>query len=383
MFKGKRKNIKITLLVVGVSLAILSLLAMNKGPDGPVESVRPEESLMPVSAGRFTPGTYRPEILAMAEALPLRSTVVYSPVSALVDRVSPDLEVGQRVEKGALLIELDRILLNRELKEAESRRAAAALSLMMEEREAKNALINWEATGMNQSPDSPLAFREPQLEAARAELEAAEAGVQVAMDLLERASVRAPYEGVVLSKEVNGGDRLEPGDPLFSLYSTEALRLTVGFDNYQWSLIGKGYAGAQAFLKEPFSGRLIEGRISGSAGEFDPLTRQRALFVRVDNPMELDPPVLPGSFFQVIVKGEPRENLLRLPRTCLTGEEEVWFIDEENRIESKAVSVLFFEDLFFYIKAPERDSREYIVALSPHSGFLKGLKVDPVYKGDM
>ena len=141
------------------------------------EGSRATIAAMPVSVETFTPGPHAARVRALGEAVPIWNTTLRSLVDGRIVFLSASLQPGVTVEKGEVLVRLEQSGHRMLVAEARSRLAAAKIVLLAEEREAREAEKNWHRSGLTGEPASPLVLRGPQLEAARAEIEAAEAAL--------------------------------------------------------------------------------------------------------------------------------------------------------------------------------------------------------------
>ncbi|MBI3160806.1 MAG: efflux RND transporter periplasmic adaptor subunit [Chloroflexi bacterium] len=159
-------------------------------------------------------------------------------------------------------------------------------------------------------PDA-LALAETRLENAQAQLTAAQARVTAAeaalaaLDLqIEKMTVRAPRDGIVLSRSVEPGEVVLPGAPLITLADLSSLTITVFLPE---DLYGRVSLGAEAgvrvdsFPGEVFSGEVV--RIADQA-EFTPRNVQTvegrkttvfAIELRVDDPQGRLKPGMPAD----------------------------------------------------------------------------------------
>ncbi len=133
-------------------------------------------------------------------------------------------DVNDRVEKGALLVELDDTQQKAALERARAGLKAAQAKLIA----AKLAFDR--ISQLYRRGTAPKA----QFDQAKAEYEAAQAGVKQAEAALKQAEeqlsytkVRAPYSGIVTARHVEVGELAAPGKPLMSGYSTEEMRAHV------------------------------------------------------------------------------------------------------------------------------------------------------------
>lgn len=119
------------------------------------------------------------------------------------------------------------------------------------------------------------------VDAAEAQLRAAEAAQAFARKRLDESTVRAPVSGVVSRRWVQGGDRVGDGDPLFQLVNTDELEFeaTVASESVSRLRIGAPVA----LTVSGFPAGSIRGRVARINATADPATRQVKLYVRVTN----------------------------------------------------------------------------------------------------
>lgn len=162
-------------------------------------------------------------------------------------------EAGDEVAEGDVLLRLDPALL-----EAQGRQTAAAVDL------ARAALA---AAGGPGTPAGRLAA---------AQLAQAQAGADLLAAQLERLTLRAPADGVILERAVEPGEVAMPGAPLLTLGRLDELTITVYVpeDRYGRIAVGdKATVTADAFPDRSFKAEVT--RIADRA-EFTPRNVQTA-----------------------------------------------------------------------------------------------------------
>ncbi len=138
------------------------------------------------------------------------------------------VEVGDRVVLGAPLVEIDtrRIALDRDLWQAELAAARAALvaaqamfSMEMQALGRVNDLSESAAFSQARQDDQvqQVAAAEAGVAGARAQVLRAESNLALAQDVLDDATIRAPYDGVVALRHTEVGSFLDIGDPVVTL----------------------------------------------------------------------------------------------------------------------------------------------------------------------
>lgn len=130
---------------------------------------------------------------------------------------------GDRVEAGALLLELD-LSLGR----AEWRAARAAVDEAVAElARLEGALERRRAVGERVLGREELQDAVQAVAAQRARVDVRRAEASRAAALLDRQRLRAPFAGVVTLRQADPGDWVRAGDTLISLVSTEAVEVRV------------------------------------------------------------------------------------------------------------------------------------------------------------
>ncbi|MBK9037107.1 MAG: efflux RND transporter periplasmic adaptor subunit [Myxococcales bacterium] len=203
--------------------------------------------------------------------------VVRAEVGGSVVAIGPEL--GDPVVKGALLVRIEVKTLGDTVRSAEAGvgSAQAAAAVAQREVERTEPLVKGGA----------LAARE--LDRARANAAAAAAavtqakgGVAAARSQLGDATVRAPITAVVAARQVNVGDIVSPGAPLYDLVVPATMRLTatVSSDDLSAVAVGKPVT----FSVRGYPGQSFDGSITRLAPAADPVTRQVPILVDLPNP---------------------------------------------------------------------------------------------------
>ena len=166
--------------------------------------------------------------------VPRRNSVVAARIDGPVGRVHAD--VGDRVMLGEVLAEIDPARLaadvayrQAELQQSEANvvAAQAGLELARQELQRVAGLRGSAAFSQARFDDSSQQVRRDEGLLAVAQAQAARASVslqQAALDL-EDARIRAPFPGVVTERQVGLGEYLQAGDPVMTLINDEDLEI--------------------------------------------------------------------------------------------------------------------------------------------------------------
>ncbi len=188
-----------------------------------------------------------------------------------------------------------------------------------------------------------LALRLPHLAASRAALAAAQAGVQKASLDLERTSIRAPFNAVVLTRNVNVGSQASPQDVLARLAGTDVYWVTVSIpvDRLGWVTV----PGSRAHLVAA-SGAVREGIVINRLADLEQKGRMARLVVAVDDPLCLKPgnedlaPLLLGEYVRAAVEGRRLDGVYSMPRKALREDRYVW-LARSGKLAIAPVEVLW------------------------------------------
>lgn len=136
------------------------------------------------------------------------------------DNANRKIDVGSRVQQGTALLQLDRELYEVGLRKATAAQRLALAEVGRLEAQLRQATLNREradrlaATNSQSQLDTAITAHEmaqAELGIARARFEQASAEVQQAEINLERTTIRAPFDGVIIDRRANLGQNVGPG----------------------------------------------------------------------------------------------------------------------------------------------------------------------------
>jgi len=247
------------------------------------------------------------------------------------------VEPGVRVAKGQLLAELETETIRLQLKQAQAGVAVAeaAYADAFRNKERMDRLIKENAVSEQQREKVQLAF-----DAASAQLEQARAALNLARHALEVSLMRAPFAGVIASKNAEVGDVINPmmggaygggasGVVTLVDYSTIKLAVAISAED-----IGRIRKGQEAVLKVgALPGREFRGVIRVVNLTADAQSKKFGVEVHVPN---ADAALRPGTFGDLVFEVQSHENALVVPQTAILENAYV-FIAESGKAVRKDV----------------------------------------------
>lgn len=387
-----RRN-KTTLIFVGALLAIILVLAYNHWRASAFEASRQtplagEQAVSPsVNVLRVEPGRYQAQLIGYGAANPRFELTLSAQVTGQVQQIADDFEAGNRVKAGNVLLELENSEYRAALASAEETLANAKLALLQEQREGLQAQTEWSASGLDGEPDSELVLRKPQLAAAQAALKNAEASVTNARRNLAQTRITAPFDALITSRSAAPGSYLQTGSEVGSLVSTDRVEVAVALSAQDWAslppLDQMREAQWEVTLHNVENNQQWQATVVRAEQSLDETTRQRALIVAVEQPLEQVPELLPGTFVEVRIPGSAIDHLWKLPSSALSQRGYIWYIGEQQTLVSLAVQPLFADAEAIYVAAPvAMQSSAQQILVHPLSSYLDGMPVIPVEVSD-
>jgi len=236
---------------------------------------------------------------------------------------------GDRVAKGQLLAEMDTEAIVLQLKQAEAAQAVAEASYANAKTnlERMDRLSKEKAVSDQQHEQVKLAF-----DAAVAQLAQAQAAVNLARHALNVSIMKAPYAGVIASKNAEEGDVINP--MMGSMSATSGVITLVDFSRVKIAVQVSGtdiqriQKGQTALLESPTQpGQTFPGTVSVVNLAADPQTKKFGIEVAVDNPGLT---LRPGTFGRIIIEVHSHDNALVIPQKSVLDNTYV-FVAQDGR----------------------------------------------------
>lgn len=327
--------------IVGLGVVIMMTLVKTKPQPGKTDA-GPVAPLVETASVRAA--THRIEVDATGTVQADREVLITAEVGGRVATVGKNFVPGGRVEAGERLVQLEPERLELAVARARAELARTRSELALEQGRVEVAEREWTLFD-DTSRSGALAKREPQLAAARANVQAAEARLREAELNLERSGVVAPFAGVIQSESVEAGQVINAGQQLGRLIGSERFRVqaSVPVDRLQWIALpdASGQGGARAQIRQPNTQGSRDGRVVRVLGDLDPEGRMARVLIEVINPLQGATPLLVGAFVDVHLLGRELTDTLSVPRAALLGDEHVWRLTSEMALEKRELEVIW------------------------------------------
>ncbi|WP_299491261.1 efflux RND transporter periplasmic adaptor subunit [uncultured Shewanella sp.] len=383
--KHKKQTIFITLIaVLCIAGAITytqakkaNYLKNSQSMSQPTAVAAPEVEILNVSAQ-----TYQAQIIGYGEAKARNTLTLTTEVSGQVETLSSQFETGKQIEQGALLTSLNDTTYQQAVTDAKMAVADAKVALLEEERQGQQAQLEWKNSGMAGKPDSSLVLRHPQLIAAQASLDDAQRQLKTAERDLQKTHITAPFDALIVSRDIQPGSYLTVGSTVSTLYSTDRIEISIPLSEHQWqSLPNINNMPPKTWpvtLRNTQGSEQWQGYVQRVEQHLDPTSRQRSLIVAVDSPLEQTPALFPGTFLTAVIQGVALKNIWEIPASALSQSGEVWYVDNQNNLLNFKANKLFEIKNKVYI-TPIDDMKNAQIVIRPLNNYLVGMHMTPTH----
>jgi RND family efflux transporter MFP subunit len=320
--------VAIVLIVIGLAVGLIPRLLAKRS----LAKETAANSVQSVAVVSPTPGKTDMGVPLPAEVQAFVEAPIYARANGYLKRWVVD--IGQHVEAGELLAEIDTPEVDQQLAQAKAEVAQADANLAL----AKSTSERWADLLKSASvSEQETAEKQADYELKKANLEAARANLHRLEDLKSFARVTAPFSGTITTRDTDVGQLINAGSgrALFRLAQTNPLRVYVHVPQTLSRAVEIGQ-GAELTVSE-LSGRKFEAKIVRTAGAMDPVSRTLLAELEVNNPKN---EILAGSYAQVRFHDTQGDPELTLPANTLLFRSEgmqVGVVGTGGKVEMRTV----------------------------------------------
>ncbi len=231
IIEKKSPNYRKILLPVFIIIATLILMmVIFKNPPTSSRSKPSKAPQMTVETTTLAPQSYQVMVQSFGTVKPRTQSVLFAQVSGQINRVSKQFRAGGFFEQGDILIQLDDRDHRAEVDIAQASLMSAKQSLQEEGARVKQAKADWKRLGNGNAPNA-LVLRQPQYEAAKAQVLSAQAQLDKVKLSLERTNIVAPYAGRILKKNVDIGQVISNNTQLADIFAVDYVEIRLPIKN--------------------------------------------------------------------------------------------------------------------------------------------------------
>lgn len=377
---------KVALAIAAAGILVLSVFVavymMSHKPRA--ERRKPVPTVPVVTVQELSLSDYLVVIPAMGNVVPSKEVELKTQVGGKVIWSHPEFVEGGIIRSGQTLVRIDPVDYELALTGKKALLETAVANLKAEQGKQEVARTEWEILGFGKNAtelDRELALRQPQLEEMEANLEAAKAVVRQAELDLERTIVRAPFNAVIRSVNVDKGAQVSAQSTLAFLAGTDSfyVEALVPLDRIDWIHFPdeSSNPGSLATVQTG-TGKMRQARTFKLLGDLEPSGRLARVLLEVKDPLDLQhasserKPMLLGDYVSVDIEGYTLEDVFNIPRIYLKDGNLVYTVDSDDRLRIKEIKVVWQDVTSIVTRGLESGER---LVVSDLPAAVEGMKV--------
>ncbi len=333
-----------------------------------------------------------PDYTTQAMGTVVESTVIFlSPlVGGELIKINPHFTPGGFFSEKEPLATINPIDFELSLIQLQNEAAKAQSALTLEMGNQKIALKEFEILDQEVHPEEKsLMLRQPQLQTAKANLGIIEAKVKQAQLNLARTTIKAPFNGIVLSKNVHLGSKVTSNSSIAKIAGTDEfwIQFTLPARDLCWLTIPEDGSSIGSAVRVYLSGRnrtnsYRTGYISRLDASVEQGSKMAVLYATVQDPLCLreenrdKPKLLLGSFVRMNITGKQLQDVLVIDREHLRENNTIWIMTGDRTLRIQPVDIKAQTKDKVYIDADIRPDENIITSslTAPVNGMQLRLK---------
>jgi RND family efflux transporter MFP subunit len=346
------RKLQRALLIVGIFVvAVVGAGGLSKLKPPPQTRDIPDAAPL-VEVMTLEPYDAKFRIASQGNVRPRTETILSAEISGAIVSISPKFTAGGVFRKGEVMMRIDPTIY--------------AVAVDRAEATLKQRQIEFDGAEKLRSQGYRA---ESEYASAAAALAAAEADLVNAQRNLERTRITLPYDGMVRTKEADLGQYVNPGTRLGVTFATDFAEVRLALTDHDLGFINLPAAadvresgsasGPAVTLSATQKGELRQwqARIVRTEGVVDEKSRVTYAVAQVDDPYKLaspgngETPLPMGTFVAADIVGTTVENIVRIPRSALRANNQLMFVDEDDKIQMRSVEVLRADSQYAYLGA--------------------------------
>ncbi|EOD9418785.1 efflux RND transporter periplasmic adaptor subunit [Vibrio campbellii] len=364
--------------VVGSSYAGYTAIAAT-APEK--ESTKDTVTEPTVQTSSLFPTDHKVVITSHGEMVPFEKTLLAAQVSGEVVSWHPNFVTGGIVKRGEVLFTIESDNYEAAVLQAEAGLASARAALI--EEQAKAEVAKRQAKKLSDKQVTDLYLRKPHVLSAQAQVKSAQAALKRANRDLENCKVIAPYDALVVERDIGVGQFVSSGSRVATLNNIEVAEIHVPIAGFDSAFLPESLKELRATVtQQGILSTTREGKVVRDLGMIDSATRMINMVIQVRDPYGLDnnqPPIKFGSYVEVSFTGKELKHIYRLPQE-LVKNRTVWVVNGENELQPRTVNVLRAEGEFLLVGEGLEQSDKLVLTLPEYP--QKGMAVQVAKKND-
>jgi len=382
---------KRVLIPIGIMVGCILFAAILLRTPTVVEEAAPEIIPVSVRVAEVRAETVQLNVESQGKVQASRVASLSAPVAGPVEWISPAMEAGGFIAQGETLLRLE----SSDYETAKSRSLAA-----MQQAQAEADFASNELDRLDELADKRLAS-DAQLQGAKrtadvnaARLADAQASFKQAELDLDRVNIRAPFDAIIQSRDIELGQYVNRAQAVAVLLGADEVEVRVPLAIRQLGFLDVPLGMRGELTEERAPNVTLNGFYGGDEHSwFGKLVRTEAVIdansntvqtiIRVKQPVagttskkNAEIPLPIGLYVKANIEGKLVDNLIALPRSVIRNNNQVLVVDAENKMYYRDVEIFRLEEERVLISGGILPGE--FICISPIQAVVNGMSVQPV-----
>ena len=328
-------------------------------------------------------------ISAMGVIIPSKKATLRARINGEVQKIHKDLDPGGIVNKGDTILWIDAAdyKLKVQVKEAALKKFESALLLELVQQKIAESQLKSYKYKQSENLDRDMILRKPQERSCRADIMAAKADLDAAKLDLSRTSIKAPFNAVILERDVDVGEQAVTSRILVIVVdiNTYWIKVSIPVNSLKWiEFPTEGHEGSEVEIN--CRRGIRKGRVLRLMSSLDTKGRMAQILVEVKDPLDLESlpdkrvPLLLQEYVRVSIKGKMLKNVVKIPRKAFHNNQNIWLMTPSGRLDIVDVTAVWDVRNSIYVYKKNLPEGKLIIS---DLGFpVKGMAISAVEKKD-
>jgi RND family efflux transporter MFP subunit len=282
-------------------------------------------------------------VSAMGVVVPSKKATLRARISGEVQKMHEDLEPGGIVKKDDTILWIDDAdyKLHVQVKEAALKKVESALLLeLVQQRVAVSQLKSY-SNQKSENLDKDMILRKPQERSCRADIMAAKADLDDAKLDLSRTSIKAPFNAVVLERDVDVGEQADLARVLVTVVGIDTywIKVSIPVNALKWIEFPENGHQKGSDVEINCRRGIRKGKVLRLMSSLDSKGRMAQILIEVKDPLDLKSaagkrvPLLLEEYVRVSIKGKVLKNVVEVPRKAFHNNQSIWLMTPKGSLD--------------------------------------------------
>ncbi len=354
-------GIAICVIIVGISIS-LSIYMMKTKPKPKMSKPIKKTPVVEITHAVFA--DYNANIKTIGKVIPDKIIDLKSLVAGEVSWINPEFTPGGKIERGETILKIDTEDMILAIKTKEMELEKADYELLLEKGRQDIAAKEFEMLSESiNAKEKDLILRKPQLKVAQASFKAAQASLQKAKLDLSRCNIKAPFDSIVISKNVDKGSYIAQSTSIASIAGMEKYKIEVSIPKDRLGKIiipntdKKKGSLVRIYDEAAWGGKAFRtGYVKRLIPEIEEGTLMAQIIVEISDPLCIKcednkkNTLILNSYVKVEIEGKDIKDVMRISRDFVHDNNKIYVLSPENELEIREASIIWQDRDFFYIK---------------------------------